>query len=263
MNDVFQEVEQSLREETLATWWKRWSFFIYAAIAIIVIGVGVYEFMRYQRAQAVAAAGKIYDAGFVAMEQNDLATARARFAELATNDTGFAVLAGHMLAGIERELTNDPAAIEAHLKTAAAADKGVMGDLAILKLGYMQADTASRAELEAALKPLLDKESQSTLLARELIAAKALSEGDVDFARDTFEVLSVDLNAPQALRERVGRALATLPARQVNLDAPPAPAPAPPASAVTPTEPVLPTPAPAVPAESTPAPAASTGQPQQ
>lgn len=247
MNDVFQEVEQSLREETLAKWWKRWSPFIYALVAIIVVAVAVWEFMRFQRSQAIAAAAATYDAGFVALEQNDLATARARFAELANNDTGFAVLAGHMLAGIERELTDDPAAIEAHLKAAAAADTGVMGDLALLKLGYLTADTATRAELEASLKPLLDKTGQTSLLAKELIAAKALAEGDIDFARDTFETLSVDLNAPLAMRDRIGRALATLPARQVNLDAP-APAPA----------------APAAPAETTPAaPAAQTGQPQQ
>lgn len=247
MSDVFQEVEQSLREETLAKWWKRWSLFIYAAVAIIVVGVAVWEFMRFQRAQAIDAAAKTYDAGFVALEQNDLATARARFSELTASDTGFAVLAGHMLAGIERELTDDPAAIAAHLQAAAAADDGVMGDLAILKLGYMQADTVSRDELAATLKPLMDKEGQASLLAQELLASKALAEGDIEYARDTFEVLSVDLNAPQAMRERVGRALATLPARQVNLDAAPAPAEAAPAEVA--------------PAETTPA--AQTGQPQQ
>jgi len=247
VNDVFQEVEQSLREESLAKWWKRWSPFIYAGVALVVAGVAVWEFMRFQRSQAVAAAAATYDAGFVALEQNDLATARARFAELTNSDTGFAVLAGHMLAGIERELTGDPAAIETHLKAAAAADPGVMGDLALLKLGYLTADTAARADLEATLKPLLDKTGQTSLLARELIAAKALAEGDIDFARDTFEALSVDLNAPFAMRDRVGRALATLPARQVNLDAP-APAPA----------------APAAPVDAAPAaPAAQTGQPQQ
>ena len=246
-DDAFQEVNQSLREESLAKLWKRLSIFVYLGVGAIVAGVGVMEFMRFQRNEAIDRASKTYDAGFAALEASDLATARTRFSELTTNDTGFAVLAGHMLAGIERDLTNDTAAIEAHLKNAAASDKGVMGDLALLKLGYMQADTATRSQLEATLKPLLDKSGQSALLARELIAAKALAEGDVEFARDTFEVLDVDINAPAAMRERVSRALATLPARAVNLDAPAAPA--------------------AVPSETTPAqdaaPAAPTGQPPQ
>jgi hypothetical protein len=223
-DDAFQEVNKSLREEQLAKAWKRWSIVVYLGVAAIVIGVGVMEFMRYQRNEAIDQAAKTYDAGFAALEASDLATARARFSELTTNDTGVAVLAGHMLAGIERDLTNDTAAIEAHLKNAAASDEGVMGDLALLKLGYIQADTATRAQLEATLQPLLGKPGQSALLARELIAAKALAEGDVEFARDTFEALDVDINAPGAMRERVARALATLPARNVNLDAPAAPA---------------------------------------
>ena len=247
MNDVFKEVEESLREETLAQWWKRWSFLIYGAVAAAVIGVGVYEFMRSQRADAINRAAVTYDAGFVALQSGDLATARARFSELSASDTGFAVLAGNMLARVERDLTNDPAAIEAHLKKAAATDKGVLGDLSILKLGYLKADTSTLPELEATLKPLVDKEGQVALLAKELIAAKALAGGDVDRARDIFETLSVDLNAPQAMRQRVTQVLATLPARAVNLDAPAAPAT---------TTPDVTTPAAA------PAPAAPNGQPQ-
>ena len=252
MNDVFKEVEESLREDTLAKWWKRWSFIVYAAVAAAVIGVGVYEFMRSQRAGAINRAALTYDAGFVALQSGDMATARARFSELSSSDTGFAVLAGNMLARVERDLTNDPAAIEAHLKKAAASDKGVLGDLSILKLGYLKADTSTLPELEATLKPLLDKEGQVSLLAQEIVAAKVLAGGDVNRARDMFETLSVDLNAPQSMRQRVSQVLATLPARTVNLDAPAAPA----------ATPATTTPEVTAPA-TTPATAAPTGQPQQ
>lgn len=253
MNDVFKEVEESLREETLAKWWKRWSPFVYGAVVIAVVGVGVMEFLRAQRNDAINRAAMTYDAGFVALQSGDLATARARFAELANSETGFAVLANNMLARVERDLTNDPAAIEANLKKAAAVDKGVLGDLSILKLGYLKADSATLEELETTLKPLLSKQSQASLLAQELVAAKALSGGDVDRARDMFEALSVDLNAPQAMRQRVSQVLATMPARAVNLDAPTKPTVTPPATT---------TPTPDAPAPS-PAPAAQTGQPQQ
>jgi hypothetical protein len=106
------------------------------------------------------------------------------------------------------------------------------------------------------MKPLLERPGQAALLARELIAAKALAEGDVEFARDTFEVLDVDINAPGAMRERVSRALATLPARTVNLDAPAA------TPAVTTETPPTPAPAAGAPAQDA-TPAAPTGQPQQ
>ena len=129
------------------------------------------------------------------------------------------------------------AAVEAHLASAAAADKGVMGDLATLKLAYAKADNATLAELETVLKPLLDRTGQATALAKELIASKALAEGNIDRARSEFEALALDLDAPRGVQARVQQALATLPARKIDLDAPAAPA-APPA-------PAIPAPAPA------------------
>ena len=129
------------------------------------------------------------------------------------------------------------AAVEAHLATAAAADKGVMGDLAVLKLAYAKADAATLAELETLLKPLLDSTGQSTALARELIGAKALAEGNVDRARSEFEALALDLEAPRGVQARVQQALATLPARKIDLDAPTVPAPAAPAATPAPATP--------------------------
>ena len=244
MTDLFEEVDQSLREDTFATWWKRWQWLIYGLVAVAILGVAGLEIYRGIRAEEINKAAVIYDAGFAAQEKNDLTTARASFAQLETDKTGFKALAGHMLAGVEKELTNDTAAVEAHLSAAAAADKGVMGDLAIIKLAYLKADTGTLAEVEAVLKPLLDRTGQASALARELIGAKALAEGNVERARSEFEALALDLEAPQGVQRRVQQALSTLPARKIDLDAPATPAatPAPAAPAATPA-PATPSPA--------------------
>lgn len=244
MTDIFEEVDQSLREDTFATWWKRWQWVIYGLVAAAIIGVAGLEIYRGIRADEINKAAVIYDAGFTAQENKDLTAARASFAQLENDKTGFKALAGHMLAGVERDLTNDTAAVEAHLAAAAAADKGVMGDLAILKLAYLKADTGTLAELETVLKPLLDRPGQTSAMARELIGAKALAEGDVERARSEFEALSLDLEAPQGVQRRVQQALSTLPARKIDLDASATPAatPAPAAPAATPA-PATPTPA--------------------
>jgi hypothetical protein len=235
VTDVFQEVDQSLREETLASFWKRWQWVIYGIVAAVIIAVVAFEVMRGLRNAEIANAAKIYDTAFVAGESGDLATSRTRFTELENDKTGFAVIAGHMLAGVEKQLTDDPAAIEAHLQKVTA-DPGVLGDFAILKIGYLKADTATLAELEATMKPLIDRNNPVSHLATELVAAKVLAEGDVERARDLFESLAAKLDAPQAMQRRVAQALSTLPPREVNLDAPvtvptPAPAPAEPAPA--------------------------------
>lgn len=241
MTDIFEEVDQSLREDRFAVWWKKYSLIVYGVIAVIIIGVGVSEFLRWQRSEEINREARVFDVAFAATEKNDLPKARADFAQLSEAKTGFGILAGHMLAGVEEKLTNDTAAIEAHLSDAAAADNGVMGDLALLKLGYSKADTATTADLEKVLKPLLDKEGQASALAHELIAVKTLADGNVDRAREMFEKLNLDLEAPQGMRERVTQALATMPARTVNLDAPKAPVmvPAAPATA----QPATPAPA--------------------
>ena len=241
MTDIFEEVDQSLREDRFAVWWKKYSLFVYGVIAALIIGVGVFEFMRWQRAEEINREAKVFDAAFAARDDKDLPKARTDFAQLSEAKTGFGILAGHMLAGVEEDLTGDKAAIEAHLAAAAVADTGVMGDLALLKLGYSMADTASLGDIEKTLKPLLDKQGQASSLATELVAVKALSEGNIDRARQLFEKLNLDLEAPNGMRQRVSNALATLPERVVNLDTP-GTVPAAPAAASAPA-PVQPTPA--------------------
>lgn len=245
MTDIFQEVDQSLREESVASLWKRWQWVVYGLIGAAILGVGGFEIWRGMRDNEINKSAVIYDAGFAARENNDLTAARNSFAQLENDQTGFKTLSGHMLAGVEKDLTNDMAAVEAHLNAAAAADKGVMGDLALLKLAYAKADKATLAELETTLKPLLDRTGQATALAKELIASKALAEGNVERARSEFEALALDLEAPRGVQARVQQALATLPARKIDLDAPATPAPTAPAPVAPATTPAPATPAPA------------------
>ena len=237
MTDIFEEVDQSLREDTFASWWKRWQWVVYGVVGTAIVGVAGFEVWRGMRDAEIDKSAVIYDAAFAAREKGDLTAARASFTQLEGDKTGFNALAGHMRAGVEKDLTNDMAAVEAHLATAAAADKGVMGDLAVLKLAYAKADAATLAELETLLKPLLDSTGQSTALARELIGAKAFAEGNVDRARSEFEALALDLEAPRGVQARVQQALATLPARKIDLDAPTVPAPAAPAATPAPATP--------------------------
>lgn len=259
MTDIFQEVDQSLRDESVASLWKRWQWVVYAIIAAAILGVAGFEIWRGMRDGEIDKSAMIYDAGFAAREKNDLTAARSSFAQLEGDKTGFNQLAGHMLAGVERDLTNDMTAVEGHLASAAAADKGVMGDLAVLKLAYAKADTATLADLEKDLKPLLDRPGPATAMAKELIGAKALHDGDIERARTEFEALALDLEAPRGVQQRVQQALATLPQRTVNLDAPGVPSATQPAEATTaPATPAPTTPAPAAPAPAAPAPAQTT-----
>jgi hypothetical protein len=237
VTDIFEEVDESLRQETLLQWWKRMMPVVITVIVIVIVGVGVYEFYRWQRAQEISKQAQVYDTALAALEKQDLPTAKTAFAQLATQKGGFAALANHMLAGVEEDLTNDPAAIQNHLAAAAEKDKGVMGDVALLKLAYAKADKADLAEIEKTVAPLIARGGYAGALARELVAAKALASGEIERARTEYQALSFEIEAPQAMKVRVQQTLFTFPPKPAAAPAPAAPAPAPAAPAQPPAQP--------------------------
>jgi hypothetical protein len=231
VTDVFEEVEESLRQDkALQVWKKAWPLLLGAALAVVG-AVGVIEYMQWQKDQAQQKSGAVFAKGMDALEKKDFAGAKAAFAELGAGKDGFAVLANHALAGVEKELSDDPAAIGADLAAAAAADKGVLSDIAVLKIAYLKADAVDLAELTRIVDPLLKKGGTLGAMSRELLASKKLAGGDVEGARRDFQALALDLDAPQQMKQRVQQTLFTLPkaAAATPAEAPAETAPTPPA----------------------------------
>jgi hypothetical protein len=241
VTDIFEEVNESLRQDTFAVWWKKYRILVFAIIALAIGSVGVWELLKSQRAADIDRQAKVYDTGTLALENGDLVAAKAAFTQLAPEKSGFGALANLMLASIEKDQSNDPKLMAPYLTAAAERNEGLMGDMATLKLAYAMADTAELAQLEATVKPLIDKGGYAGALAREVVAAKALATGNIERARTEYQALSYELDAPQNLKLRATQALGTLP----KAAAPAAPATAAPATPATPAEtpPAQPTPA--------------------
>ncbi|HEV7691237.1 MAG TPA: tetratricopeptide repeat protein [Hyphomonadaceae bacterium] len=243
MTDAFEEVDQSLRQEAALTWWKRLYPVIIAAFVAMVVFVGVWEFYKAQKASGIDADAKVYDTATTALRKPDLPAARQAFVQLGQGNGGFAAISNMMAAQVEGQAGKDPAAIELALKAAADKDKGLMGSIALLKLAYLKADTARLEEIEALVKPVIDRGGQTAALARELVAAKALDAGNVERARSEYQALSLEIEAPDAMKQRANQALNALPKASAPAAATTPAAPAPPVAA-TPA-----TPAPAQPAK--------------
>ena len=239
MTDAFEEVEESLRQDKAGQLWKTYAPWLAGAAVALIVAVGGYQAWRVFQDQAVEADAKTFSKIMDNLEQKDLTSARDGLTKLSASKTGFAALADHILAGIDE--TNPKLAAE-HLQAAVDHKTGLMSDMALLKLAYVKADADTLADLEKLVAPLQKKPGPMAALARELIAAKAASTGDIERARREYQALTLDLDAPQSLQQRVNQSLTLLP---------PAPAPAPaPATA-----PILATPA--GPAPAAPAPAAA------
>ena len=252
MTDVFEEVNQSLAQEKALSLWNRTYPFLIVGFVTLLVMVGGWEFWKWQTSQKVEADAKIYDTAYTALQKQDFPGARQAFVQLGGEKDGYGILANHMAAQVEGRMANDPAAIELALNAAAANDQGLMGSLATLKLAYAKADKATLAEVEKIVSPVVAKGGYAGALARELVAAKVLESGDIERARTEYQALSLEIEAPQAMKQRAEQALATMP--------PPGTAPAAAAAPATAT-PAAATPAPATPA--TPAPAAPAQPPSQ
>jgi hypothetical protein len=211
VTDVFEEVEESLRQEKAAKAWKRASPFVFGGVALIIGAVAVFEYVKYSRNQAIEASAKSFLTATKSLQSGDLAAARLALEPLAKGEGGYALVSGHLLAEVDRQLGSEPTIVAAHLDAVDAKDEGLLGDLARLKSGYIQADTLDLPALEALLSPLLEGGGNTGALARELIAAKALSTGDVERARKEYQALTLELDAPQEMKRRVQQALVVLP----------------------------------------------------
>jgi hypothetical protein len=239
--DAFDEVEESLRQERAARVWKQTRPFLYGGIALLVGGVGVYEYMKWSRAESIDTQAVQFQAAIDAMGKQDLPAAKAALETLRKEDGGFSALAGHMLAGVELELSKDPALAAAPLLSVAGQRDDVQGDVARLKAAYLRADALSMPELEKMVAPLIEKGGAGGALARELVAAKAFASGDAKKARDMYGELAFDVDAPRGLQTRAQQMLTVVPAAPVAAPAPAAADPSAPSPATPPaTEPSAP-----------------------
>ncbi len=228
MTDIFTEVDESVRQAKLATWWSRWRPFIFVGVAALIGAVALNEFVLKPGAERSATARALeLETAVKALEEGEYDTARTAFEAIAAAGTELSPIASHFLAQVQFEGGGDVAGAAATLAATGAVDGGPFERIAVLKSAYLTADTISLAELEARLGTLASDDSALGALSRELIAAKAYQAGDVARARTLFNQLKFDAAAPAGVIERADIALAAMPLTATETQAPPAELPAP------------------------------------
>jgi len=210
LTDIFEEVEDGHRREEALKLWKRVAPFVWIAAIGLVGSVAWYEFSKVQAAEKQSQQIQVLEAALAALEEGDYATAQAGLRDLASTDAEVAPLAQHLLADTLYTGGGDAAAAADALRTVSDGEDP-LGKLAILKAAYLSADTMTLDELELALEGLDQEDGPLGVLALELVAAKAFSEGDVQRAREEFSYLRLAANAPQGVVQRAELALSVLP----------------------------------------------------
>ncbi|MFN4226417.1 MAG: tetratricopeptide repeat protein [Hyphomonas sp.] len=227
MTDIFTEVDESVRQEKLESWWKRWRPFVYGAVAALIGAVAVNEFiLKPGAAKARAERALELEKAVKALEEGQYEEAANAFRAIVEADTKLSPLAAHFLAQTQIEGMGDPAAAAETLAAAGGTEGGPFERLALLKAAYLRADTLTLDELETTLGTLPGEDTALGALARELVASKAAAVGDIARARTAFNQLKFDANAPAGVVQRAEIALAALPLAPEAGEETPAPAPA-------------------------------------
>ncbi|MEZ6011381.1 MAG: hypothetical protein R3C08_05865 [Hyphomonas sp.] len=212
MSDIFEEVDESLRQDKIETAWKRYRPFVYGGAALLIGSVALNEFVLRPAAEKARDARALeFETSETQLAEGDYAEAQAGFSEIVDGESSLAPLAANFLAQTLYEGSGDAAGAAEVLEAAGQADDTPFNRIALLKAAYLKADTASIEELETMLGDLKDEDSALGALSRELIAAKAYADGDVARARTEFNRLKFDAAAPEGVVRRAEIALSAIP----------------------------------------------------
>ena len=211
MADIFEEVDEDLKQENYKKLWDRYGRYIVAVIVLVIAGAaGNVGWKAYTEDRQLGLSEQ-FVAALTQADSGNLEQAAGAMSQLASEtDTGYAVLARFREASLRREAGS--VAAEVDIYDAIAADSSVeplYRDLATLLSVLSQADAGDPVALSARLQPLAASGAWRHT-ANEYLGILALRQGNKDAARSHFQAAADDATAPSGARSRAAELLRTL-----------------------------------------------------
>lgn len=229
-NTIFEEVEESLRQDRYLAFFRKYGLLIAAGVVAVLLGIlGVRAFQSWQ----VNSARQHADT-FAAAEQllakGDSKGASAAFDQLSkTGPQTYRVMAMMDRAATLEVQGDMQGALAQFDAAAAAAQDHTLRDSARLRAAYLAAETQDFQAVRARLQPLIDAGGPISYMAKELLGVEAWEAGDTALARSTLENLQLAFDAPDPVRQRAQLVLNVMGPAPEQPAAPATPAQAPPA----------------------------------
>jgi hypothetical protein len=205
------EVDESLRDERMVGFARRWGPYILGGFILIIVCVGAWQFWRGYTLNQGREQAEQYAAAQELARQGDLAGAKTEMARLREEGPrSYRVMARMQYAALlaiegdlEGALTENDAAAE-------AANDPIMRQSAQLRAAFIAAETQDFDALQARLDPIIASGTRLAFPARELLAIEAWEAGQLDVARDALENLTLAFDAPEPVRQRAQVALSVI-----------------------------------------------------
>jgi len=205
VSDIFDQVEEELRQDQMRALWQRYGgYVIGAAVAIVAATFGNQMWLSYNA-----------DKNATASEQYALAADAAAAGDLSALDTvidgthsGYAALAGFAKADALLGAGNRAGAVELldQISGKAGLPESIR-DLAGLKAANLLMESGSVDDVAVRLAPLAQEGRPYFYAAKEASAVNAYRGDRADEARTIFAALAGDFAAPRDIRGRAAEML--------------------------------------------------------
>src|SRR5271170_7354682 len=194
MSDIFQEVDEEVRRDKAAEFWKKYQNLILAGAALIVLAAAGFRYWQYEAEKARQAAGDQFQQALAALEGGKLDEAKAGFDKIAgEGPSGYRALAQMAAAGAKAQ--SDPQGAVAAFDAVAgdAAIDRLLRDAARLRAALIRVDIPGEEQKgAAALTSLSDADGPFRRLAELDLAALALARNDYDDAAKQLDLVLGD-----------------------------------------------------------------------
>ena len=211
MSDVFQEVDEDIRQERYKTIWKRYRYYFISIIMVLIIAVATNAFLRHQNFKKVnERSDKFFNAVSISNSNSDEALKLLN--EFSTTELKSSqynvVLSLFIEAAINREKQDFSAALNVYSQIAK------MENIDIFYIDYANLCAAetliSSGDIEAAiimLEMLIKNNSPLLLIAKEYLGYVEISKGNYEKSKTLFEEIYEDASSSQEMINRVKEVL--------------------------------------------------------
>ena len=207
MSDIFQEVDEEVRRDKAAEFWKKYQNLILAGAALVVLASGGFRYWQYERERAQQAAGDQFQQALAALEGGKLDEAKAGLDKIAAQaPSGYRALAQMTAAGAEASKDPQGAIGAFDAISGDAAIDPLLRDAARLRAALLRVDMSGEEQKgEAALTSLSTDNGPYRRLARLAIGVLALERKDYDDAAKQFDLVLGDPEVSPDERQAASR----------------------------------------------------------
>lgn len=204
MADIFNEIDEELRQEKLRRLWDRHGVLLLVLAVAIVAAVAGWRYYDHWRGVQSRALGDAYVAAGRLAIGGDAKGAEEAFSALAAKSSGgYSALAGLRAAALKAEGGDAAGALAAFDAVAAAAGTpGLLADVARIRAAQVAVDVETRPVLEARVVPLAAVGRPFRGEAREILALAAWKAGDATATAKWIADIDGDPESPRDLTER-------------------------------------------------------------